>query len=405
EIEDISAPVLDDLSTPEIEDISAPVLDDLSTPEIEDISAPVLDDLNTPKIEDISAPTIKEEQEIKESVSKPTKSVTAPVINDISDAIATLNVPQAQQIAPTPVQQFTPPPVQQVTPTPVQQFMPPPVQQFAPPPPVQYITPPPIQQMTSQPIQPMATAGTMGQIMSVPQLTGYDQNGQPIYTYVQMQLQGYDQNGQPIFVPILEQGMPMSSAPAPAPTASVSSIYNKNTRLQEAVAAAQEIPTSSINMTPGQRIAAAEAAKGSPVSANVSKIATNPHARSTSQAFISAISESKEYANQSLTETQGLKPKTNVLGSIEDVLSQLGDNSLKEKKEAEAKLKQNVPVFDEYKAPPKRSSSFSSPVPSSSKPSSANMMDIPLSKADQKALKKQQKIDAKFQKKMEKNKK
>ncbi|MDE5936288.1 MAG: hypothetical protein K2G83_02655, partial [Ruminococcus sp.] len=346
----------------------APVPDDIDAPEIENIAAPVPDDFDAPEIEYIATSDIKEKQEIKISVPESVQSVTAPVIDDISAAVASLNIP----------------PVQQSTPSPIQQITPPPVQQFAPP-----------------PVQPIA-AGAMGQIMSVPQLTGYDQNGQPIYTYVQMQLQGYDQNGQPIFTPLLDQSMSMPAASAPAP---ISTMYNKNTRLQEAIAAAQEIPTSSMNMTPGQRIAAAEAAKGSPVSANVSKIATNPHSRSTSQAFISAISESKEYANKSLTETQGLRPKTNVLDSIEDVLSQLGDNSLKEKKEAEAKLKQNVPVFNEYKAPQRNNSSFSSPVPSASKSPSANMMDVPLSKADQKALKKQQKIDAKFQKEMAKRKK
>ena len=375
-------------SEPEIEDIAVPIFDNFDTPEIEDISVHVPDDFDTPEIEDIYTTDIKEKQAIRTSVPEYAQPVTTPVIDDISEAVTALNT--------QPIKQATPSPVQQITPPPVQQFVPPPIQ---------YITPPPIQQTTPPPVQPIASAGAMGQIMSVPQLTGYDQNGQPIYTYVQMQLQGYDQNGQPIFIPILEQSMSIPVTPTPSPVAPASTMYNKNTRLQEAVAAAQEIPTSSMNMTPGQRIAAAEAAKGSPVSANVSKIATNPHARSTSQAFISAISESKEYANKSLTETQGLKPKTNVLDSIEDVLSQLGDNSLKEKKEAEAKLKQNIPVFNEYKAPQKNSGSFSSPVPSASKSPSANMMDVPLSKADQKALKKQQKIDAKFQKEMAKRKK
>ena len=388
EIEDISVPIPDDFDTPEIEDISVHVPDDFDTPEIEDISVHVPDDFDTPEFEDIYTTDIKEKQAIRTSVPEYAQPVTTPVIDDISEAVTALNT--------QPIKQATPSPVQQITPPPVQQFVPPPIQ---------YITPPPIQQTTPPPVQPIASAGAMGQIMSVPQLTGYDQNGQPIYTYVQMQLQGYDQNGQPIFIPILEQSMSIPVTPTPSPVAPASTMYNKNTRLQEAVAAAQEIPTSSMNMTPGQRIAAAEAAKGSPVSANVSKIATNPHARSTSQAFISAISESKEYANKSLTETQGLKPKTNVLDSIEDVLSQLGDNSLKEKKEAEAKLKQNIPVFNEYKAPQKNSGSFSSPVPSASKSPSANMMDVPLSKADQKALKKQQKIDAKFQKEMAKRKK
>ncbi len=288
--------------------------------------------------------------------------------------------------APIPVQPVAPAPapVQPVAPAPV------PVQPIAPAPvPVQPIAPAPI------PVQPAAPAQTAAaQIISVPQITGYNDSNQPIYTYVQMQLQGYDQNGQPILVPLPGQEIPVPPI----------SSFNKNTRLQDAIAAAKEIPTSYKDMTPGQRIAAAEAAKGAQVSANVSKIATNPHARSTSQAFISAISESKEYANQSLTETQGLQQRSAVLSSIEDVLSQLGDNTLKEKKQAESKMKSNIPAYQEFKLPTRSyssSSSASSSKTSLNKPS-APAQNRPLTKAELKALKKQEKIDAKFQKEMAK---
>ena len=269
----------------------------------------------------------------------------------------------------------------------------------------QPVAPPPMPQ-----IPPMtAPAGMgmgMGQIVTVPQLTGYDQNGLPIYTYMQMILQGYDQNGQPIMIPMpqnmMGMPMPMQMPVQPSqPTQPEYSSLNKNSRLQAVLDSLDE-PVSEKDMTIGQKIAAAEAAKGSPVSANVSKIATNQHTKSTSQAFINAISESKD-DTQSLTETQGLKPKTMILDSIEDVLSQLGDNSLKEKKEAQAKMQQNVPVYDEFKTPSRTSSSsFSRPVPSSSRTSVPNMSDMPLTKAQQKELKKQQKIDAKFQKEMAK---
>ncbi|MDO4864622.1 MAG: hypothetical protein Q4A05_10685, partial [Ruminococcus sp.] len=198
--------------------------------------------------------------------------------------------------------------------------------------------------------------------------------------------------GQPILSPVPGQEIPEFEMP-----------FNKNTRLQEAIRAAQEIPTSSHEMTPGQRIAAAEAAKGSPVSANVSKIATNPHSRATSQAFINAISESKEYANQSLTDTQGLQQRTRVIGSIEDVLSQLGDNSLQQKKAADAKVQQNIPTFQEYKAPTRSASTMSSaPVSRPAPKPAAPYDDRPLTKAELKAMKKQEKIDAKFRKEMAK---
>ena len=74
-------------------------------------------------------------------------------------------------------------------------------------------------------------------------------------------------------------------------------------------------------------------------SANISKIAVNPHAKETSKAFVNAISNSKDYANKNLIETQGLRANTPVLSSIEDVLSQMGDNSLKNQKEKLKRLK------------------------------------------------------------------
>ena len=212
-----------------------------------------------------------------------------------------------------------------------------------------------------------------------------------------MQIQSYDQNGQPILVPLPGQEMPAPNE------LTFSQRFNQNTRLRDAIAAAQEIPTATKDMTPGQKIAAANAAKGDPISANVSKIATNPHAKATSQAFISAISESKEYANQSLTETQGLQQRTSVLNSIEDVLSQLGDNSLKEKKMAEAKAQTNVPAYQEYKAPAPRNT-YSAPRPSAPAPKPAQPEERFLTKAELKAKKKQDKIDAKFQKEMLKRK-
>lgn len=418
-IEDISVPVLEDIAPanePVIEDISAPVLEDIAPvnePVIEDISAPVLED-----IAPISEPVIEEKPILEDIVAEPAEKPAPPVLDDISAALNALNKPAAAPAkeepkpaqppvlndidaalnalnspapAPVPVMPTPAPvPVQPVIPAPA----PVPVQPVMPAPaPVQPVMPTPAP-VPAQPIMPAQAAANTPQIISVPQITGYNESNQPIYTYVQMQLQGYDQNGQPILAPLPGQEIPVPTMPS----------FNKNTRLQDAIAAAKEVPTSYKDMTPGQRIAAAEAAKGAQVSANVSKIATNPHARSTSQAFISAISESKEYANQSLTETQGLQQRSAVLSSIEDVLSQLGDNSLKEKKQAESKMKSSIPAYQEFKLPTRSSSYSSSPAASKtslSKPS-APAANRPLSKAELKALKKQEKIDAKFQKEMAK---
>lgn len=355
-IEDITAPAVENLSIPEP---PAPVLDDIANaePAIGIAASPVQE--AAPVIDDISAAMTAAAQNAPKPVAPvqpaPVQQEAAPVIDDISAAM-------------TAAAQNTPKPVAPVQPAPVQTAAPKPA---APKP------------AANQPIPDPS------QIISVPQITGYDVANQPIYTYVQMQITGYDDNGQPVLAPIPGQEIPAFTAP-----------FNKNTRLQDAIKAAQEVPTSSKDMTPGQRIAAAEAAKGSPISANVSKIATNPHSRSTSQAFINAISESKEYANQSLTDTQGLQQRTRVIGSIEDVLSQLGDNSLKQKKVAEAKAQANVPQFEEYKAPTR--SSYSSSRPSAPRRTTSPMDDMPLTKAELKARKKQEKIDAKFKKEMAK---
>ena len=394
--EQTESPVIEDISVPEIEDITVPVPDDIPVPEIKETEIPALDDISVPEIEDIEIPALD--------------NISVPEIEDVEiPAPDNISVPEIKDVKiPEPVApvKSAPPPVQQAPKAVVPPVQPMPQPATPPVQPVQQpVAPPPMPQ-----IPPMtAPAGMgmgMGQIVTVPQLTGYDQNGLPIYTYMQMILQGYDQNGQPIMIPMpqnmMGMPMPMQMPVQPSqPTQPEYSSLNKNSRLQAVLDSLDE-PVSEKDMTIGQKIAAAEAAKGSPVSANVSKIATNQHTKSTSQAFINAISESKD-DTQSLTETQGLKPKTMILDSIEDVLSQLGDNSLKEKKEAQAKMQQNVPVYDEFKTPSRTSSSsFSRPVPSSSRTSVPNMSDMPLTKAQQKELKKQQKIDAKFQKEMAK---
>ena len=355
---------------------SAPVIDDISAAveaaqsAAPKAAAPVQQaapaQASAPVIDDISA-AVEAAQNAAPKAAAPVQQAapaqaSAPVIDDIASAVAAAaqNAPKAVAPAPAPVK---PAPVKHA---PAKPAPAPAVQQTAP-----------------------AGMPAMGQVISIPQITGYDAAKQPIYTYVQMQITGYGENGQPVLSPVPGQEIPEFEMP-----------FNKNTRLQEAIRAAQEVPTSAHEMTPGQRIAAAEAAKGSPISANVSKIATNPHSRATSQAFINAISESKEYANQSLTDTQGLQQRTRVIGSIEDVLSQLGDNSLKQKKAIDAQVQQSIPSFQEYKAPARTSPMQSAPSRPAPRPMPVD--DRPLTKAELKAMKKQEKIDAKFRKEMAK---
>ena len=378
-IDDISAAAIEEANKaiePAVYQASAPVIDDISAAveaaqsAAPKAAAPVQQaapaQASAPVIDDISA-AVEAAQNAAPKAAAPVQQAapaqaSAPVIDDIASAVAAAaqNAPKAVAPAPAPVK---PAPVKHA---PAKPAPAPAVQQTAP-----------------------AGMPAMGQVISVPQITGYDAAKQPIYTYVQMQITGYGENGQPVLSPVPGQEIPEFEMP-----------FNKNTRLQEAIRAAQEVPTSAHEMTPGQRIAAAEAAKGSPISANVSKIATNPHSRATSQAFINAISESKEYANQSLTDTQGLQQRTRVIGSIEDVLSQLGDNSLKQKKAIDAQVQQSIPSFQEYKAPARTSPMQSAPSRPAPRPMPVD--DRPLTKAELKAMKKQEKIDAKFRKEMAK---
>ncbi len=396
-----AAPINDDLVLEDISDDDDDDAFELISPDLEpkEEKAPVLDDIS----EAISAMNIPAAAPAPAPVKEapaPAPVQSAPVIDDISSALSALNA-QPTPVGAVPSQSA---PVQSVPVKPVAApVQPAPVQPVAAPvqpapAPVQPtpVTVKPVPVQTAAP-NPAAPAGAVGQVISVPQITGYDSLNQPIYSYIQMQIQGYDQNGQPVLVPLPGQNIPVPTA------TTFGQRFNQNTRLRDAIAAAQEIPTSTKDMTPGQRIAAADAAKGTPISANVSKIATNAHTKATSQAFISAISESKEYANQSLTETQGLQQRTSVLNSIEDVLSQLGDNSLKEKKMAEAKAQTNVPAYQEYKAPTQRSTYSPRPAAAPA-PRPAQPDDRFLTKSELKAKKKQDKIDAKFQKDMAKRK-
>lgn len=403
-------PVIEELASPSNYN-DRPVLEDIDDDdddELEYISetlepkSPVLNDIN----DAISAMDISAAAPQPVAETTPAAAQSTPVLDDISSALSALNAPVQPVAAPqtqpvAPVQPVVTPQTQPVAP--VQPAAAPQTQTAAP---VQPVAAPQIQPVA--PVQPVAAPQTaaspfvQGQIISVPQITGYDMNNQPVYSTIQMQVQGIDANGQPILAPLPGQNI---TIPSSQPSTFAANF--KNSRLQNAIAAANEIPTSVKEMTEGQKIAAANAAKGSPLSANVSKIATNPHARSTSQAFISAISVSKEYADKSLTDTQGLQQRTGVLDSVEDVLAQLGDSSLKEKKLAAAKQAQSnvVTSYQEYKAPSR--TPYTPPARNSSpvRTSAPSPVDNrPLTRSELKAKKKQDKIDAKFQREMAKRK-
>jgi len=222
-------------------------------------------------------------------------------------------------------------------------------------------------------------------------------NGQPVYTYVQMQMTGMDANGQPVFVPINAQ-QPIMAAPQTAPAAPVVQPIAPVQPVAP-VAPVQPAPTPvPVAPAPVKQPAfrAANNTTYTPPTANISKIAVNPHAKSTSQAFVNAIASSKDYANKNLIETQGLRANSPILTSVEDVLSQMGDDSVAKKKAAEQKTV--IPV-NEYKGPSQAAPKAAAPV-HKNEPAKDDIRFM--SKADLKAKKKQDKIDAKFKKDMAK---
>ncbi len=429
-LDDIAPPVLDDIAPPPapvreevkktvLDDIAPPVLDDIAPPPApvnEEVKPPVLDDIAPPVLDDIAPSPAPVNEEVKPPVPD---DIAPPVLDDIAPSLAPVPVESAEpeidfsddsvvNTAETAMPENSPAPATEM---PSANFMDgQPFPQSVPP--VQGV--PPISPMP-MPVQMPQGMSVQPQIMTVPQLAGYDANGQPVYTYMQMQLTGYDANGQPVLVPFGGQpamgvpmgmgmnmamgvGMPQQFGVPVPPTA------RPETAKSSEPSAAMKSKYGKHGLTPGQRIAAemaAKAASGETTDANVSKISVNPHSKSTSSAFISAISESKDHANESLTDTQGLKAKTPVITSVEDMLAQLGDSSEKDKKMKREAMQKNAPKVDEYRAPVRNKRPSEASIPASTQRVTLEEMR-PLTKAEQKAKKKQDKIAADFKKKMEK---
>ena len=372
EIEDIAAPAFDDISVPEP---AAPQFDDIAMPEP---GAPQFDDIAmpepaAPQFDDISMPGPGVSQfddiEVPQLNAPQFDNIAAPDMNEDNNEFEEIGEDNMNKY------RYSTP----VFADEIRNSQP---------------TPPPIQPQPDQP-----------QVISVPQFAGYDMNGQPIYTYVQMQLTGFDSNGQPIFMPIQGQPgvtAPMAPPPAQRPAQPKAPVQQQAAPAQPKAPVQQAAPVQP--KAPVQQPAAAPVQpsvprKKPPVqtgpyttpTANISKIAVNPHSKSTSQSFINAIANSKNYADKNLIETQGLKANAPLLNSIEDALSQMGDDSLKRQKSAAAT--QNVPVFDEYKGGSKPAARSSAPRKQTEE------QDIRfMTKAELKAKKKQDKIDAKFKK-------
>ena len=338
-----------------------------------------------------------------------------------------------------------------------------------------------------QPVMPQQ------QFAAIPQLVGYDPNGQPLYAYVQQPIVGYDQNGQPIFAPIqpmqqitpVQQISPMPNAvpiqpivqntvppvqniapmqsiepvqqtvqntvPPVQNTAPMQSIEPVQQTVQNTVPPVQNIaPMQSIepvqqtvqntvppvqNIAPMQSIEpvqptenlqnadftrtahtsgnvqmpqteeiqipqtieqAVEAMQnGTPMRSNITELHPEQIHLSTVEdnnkqipdSVASAMAKSREKQKTNIFDMQGIEMP--VIDSIEDALSQMGGNLKKKEQTMQDTV---VPIFEEYKTPPKN------PPRTLPKENKEKEPERPLTKAEIKRRKKQDKIDAKFKK-------
>lgn len=453
-LEDIVPPVLEDIVPPALDDITPPVLEDLSAPVIEKSSVPTIDEISIPELpvlDDLSefindVPQVPAYEEANDAANELADDDFAdfeipevPVLNKISnvaevaetaaedymeesvqeyveEAVEDNTQEYAEEAAEENIQEYTEEAAkddaqehaeeavendaQEVAAIQIPETPAAPVQTAIPQPiPVQDIPtvqPIPVQAVPlvqSTPIQ--AVPPVQPQIINVPQLAGYDAAGQPIYTYMQMQMTGYDQNGQPIYIPVGGQQPPVPPQPSAVQHRPMMGMSNTMGGQMGANIQKPYVKLDAPTQTPAY-IKAKLGNQGSDgqyvqPSANISKIAVNPHTKETSKAFVNAISSSKDYANKNLIETQGLRANTPVLSSIEDVLSQMGDNSLKNKKQA---AQTEVNLGSEYKGSAPKTSAPARPAAAQKTENDIRNM----SKSELKDKKKQDKYAAKFKK-------
>ena len=285
-------------------------------------------------------------------------------------------------------------------------------------------------------------------------IIGYDQNGQPMYGFVQPQFVGYDQGGQPVFAPVqpMQQApvapavppvQPMQQAPVTPAVPPVQPMQQtpvapavppvqpmQQTPVAPAVPPIQPMqqtpvtpavppvqPMQQAPVTPAvppvqpmqqapvvPPVAPMAQAPVQPMSApaftqpqqvNLSQVGMENAQHIMPDAVASAVAKSREMQKTNIFDMQGIQMP--VLDSIEDALSQMGEQ-VKTKQEI-IDSSTSTPFFEEYKVPPKMTSY--APTPKFNQMRNETPQRA-LSKSEMKNLKKQEKIDAKFKKELAK---
>ncbi len=405
-IEEVTAPVVDE-SAPAIDEVTAPVIDEIA-PVIEEVTAPVGDEI-APVIEEVTASAVDE--------IAPVSETTVPEATVIEETIETSSTYNNEAVSPevnkyqytTPFEDEIPVQKQEVNEN-LHRYTPPvfpdePVavqpMQAAPIAPQQPIAPQPVQPQQQnaapieaqnsnenqaipvqpQPVNPMPQqAPAFAQ--PAPQIIGYDPNGQPIYAYVQPQFVGYDQNGQPIFAPVQ---MPMVNGQPP-----ITSFTNapNNVPVQPMT---QSFPQVAPMVAPVPPMAQPAPTVMQPSQIHLSKV-DEGKLKNMPNAVASAVAKSRDKQKTNIFDMQGIEMP--VIDSIEGALTQMGEDVRTKQEIIDSNT--SMPVFEEYKAPPKNNYAQQSRIPEK------HNEGRPLSKSDLKNLKKQEKIDAKFKKELAK---
>ncbi len=391
-IEEI-APIAEEAVAPVIEEI-APIAQETVAPVIEEI-APTVEEVAAPAIEETPAPTTVIEETVTTTSSQPVENASPEVNKYQYTTPFDDEAPKQEQNENLHV--YTPPvfPDEPVAP---QMAVPQPMQAapVAPTVPVQPVAPQSeAQTMMGAPIIPNANQAvnpvpqqTVPFTAPVPQIMGYDANGQPIYAYVQQQFMGYDANGQPLFAPVQMPMMNMQpnlasfgvNPNAAAPVAPAQPIAPQPAPMAQPVV--QPVPPMAQPVQP---------APYQPSQIHLSKV-DEGKMKNMPDAVASAVAKSRGQQNKNIFDMQGIAMP--VIDSIEGALSQMGEDVRTKQEIIDSNT--STPVFEEYKAPPKMNYNQQ---PRSSAPNKENR---PLSRADIKNLKKQEKIDAKFKKELAK---